>query len=116
MRELEEERASITIDGEDSLEDYYTLLQQYKDLKNDARSIVLAPKYCLPFLQPGRLVSIQLTNIDEVPSFSIDDQSTWGVIINFERVKGLSEGWRPRSFCVCLMICYVMSNLYYIYH
>ncbi|CAM8933180.1 unnamed protein product [Rhodiola kirilowii] len=91
VRDLEEERASITIEGEDSVEDYYKLLQQYRDLKNEACSIVVAPKYCLPFLQPGRLVSILLTNMDDVPSFSVEDQITWGVIINFERLKGVSE-------------------------
>ncbi|XP_057976386.1 DExH-box ATP-dependent RNA helicase DExH9 isoform X2 [Malania oleifera] len=92
-KDLEEERDSIKIEEEESLEDYYTLLQQYKSLKKDIRDIIFSPRYCLPFLQPGRLVCIQCTESDEnSPSFSIEDQVTWGVIINFERVKGLSEG------------------------
>lgn len=90
---LEEERDSIIIEEEDSLENYYSLLQQYKILKKDVRDIVFSPKYCLPFLQPGRLVCIQCTKNDESSSsFSIKDEVTWGVIINFERVTGLSEG------------------------
>lgn len=90
---LEEERSSIVIEEEDSLDEYYSLLQQYKSLKKDVRDIVLSPKYCLPFLQPGRLVSVQCARKDEsLPSFSIKDDVTWGVIINFERVKGSSEG------------------------
>ncbi|KAL0387253.1 UNVERIFIED_CONTAM: DExH-box ATP-dependent RNA helicase DExH9 [Sesamum radiatum] len=41
---------------------------------------------------PGRLVSIQCTKNDESSSsFSIKDEVTWGVIINFERVKAVSE-------------------------
>ncbi|KAI5658159.1 hypothetical protein M9H77_26952 [Catharanthus roseus] len=89
---LEEERSSIVIEEEDSLDEYYSLLQQYKSLKKDVRDIVLSPKYCLPFLQPGRLVSVQCARKDEsLPSFSIKDDVTWGVIINFERVKGSSE-------------------------
>ncbi|KAL3515766.1 hypothetical protein ACH5RR_022668 [Cinchona calisaya] len=89
---LEEERDSIILEEEDSLENYYSLLQQFKSLKKDVRDIVLSPKYCLPFLQPGRLVSIQLINVvDNLPSLSIKDDVTWGVIINFERVKSLSE-------------------------
>ncbi|KAL0454513.1 UNVERIFIED_CONTAM: DExH-box ATP-dependent RNA helicase DExH9 [Sesamum latifolium] len=89
---LEEERDSIVIEEEDSLENYYSLLQQYKDLKKDVRDLVFSPKYCLPFLQPGRLVSIQCTKNDESSSsFSIKDEVTWGVIINFERVKAVSE-------------------------
>lgn len=89
---LEEERDSILIEEEDSLENYYSLLQQYKILKKDVRDIVFSPKYCLPFLQPGRLVCVQCTKNDESSSsFSIKDDVTWGVIINFERVAGLSE-------------------------
>ncbi|KAJ8529724.1 hypothetical protein K7X08_036559 [Anisodus acutangulus] len=89
---LEEERNSIVIEEEDSLERYYNLLEQYKSLKRDVRDIVFSPKYCLPFLQPGRLVCIECTKVDvDVPTFSIEDDVTWGVIVNFERVKGLSE-------------------------
>lgn len=88
---LEEERDSIVIEEEDSLKDYYTLLHRYKSLKKDAHDIVFSPRYCLPFLQPGRLVRIQCTSDDKSPFFSTEDQTTWGVIINFERVKGLSE-------------------------
>ncbi|KAK1266748.1 hypothetical protein QJS04_geneDACA015568 [Acorus gramineus] len=92
VKELEEERDSIFIEDEESLKDYYNLLEQYKSLKNDIHDIVFSPKYCLPFLQPGRVVCIQCTKDDESgPSFSIKDQVTWGVIINFERVKGLAE-------------------------
>ncbi|GER54977.1 helicase [Striga asiatica] len=89
---LEKERDSIIIEEEDSLDNYYSLLQQYKSLKKDIRDIVNSPKYCLPFLQPGRLVSIQCTINDEgSSSFSLNDEVTWGVIINFERVKVPSE-------------------------
>lgn len=86
---LEEERDSIIIEEEDSLENYYNLIQQYKSLKKDVRDIVFSPRYCLPFLQPGRLVCIQCTKTeDTAPSFSLKDETTWAVIINFERVKG----------------------------
>lgn len=81
------------IEEEDSLKNYYDLLNQYKSLKKDIRNIVLSPRYCLPFLQPGRLVSIECNRNDEISStFSIKDQVTWGLIINFQRVKGVSEG------------------------
>ncbi|XP_073269885.1 DExH-box ATP-dependent RNA helicase DExH9 [Primulina huaijiensis] len=89
---LEKERESMIIEGEDSLEDYYSLLEQYKTLKKDVRDIVLLPKHCLPFLQPGRLVCIQCTKNDEnSSSFSVKDDVTWGVMINFVRIKEVSE-------------------------
>ncbi|GAU19145.1 hypothetical protein TSUD_79680, partial [Trifolium subterraneum] len=41
---------------------------------------------------PGRLVSIQCTSSDEdISPIFIEDQLTWGLIINFERIKGVSE-------------------------
>lgn len=89
---LEVERDSIIIEEEDSLENYYSLLQQYKTLKKEVHDTVFSPKHCLPFLQPGRLVSIQCTKSDESSlSFSTQDEITWGVIINFERVKVASD-------------------------
>lgn len=91
-KDLEEERDSIVIQEEESLKSYYDLLQQYKSLKKDVRDIALSPKYSLPFLQPGRLVSIECTSSDKSgSSFLMEDQATWGVIINFERVRSASE-------------------------
>lgn len=93
MKDLELERDSIIIEEEESLKNYYNLLRQYDSLKKDIRGILLSPRYCLPFLQSGRLVSIQCTRNDEIsPSFSLKDQVTWGVIINFQKVKTASEG------------------------
>ncbi|PON66615.1 ATP-dependent RNA helicase Ski [Parasponia andersonii] len=92
VKDLELERDSIIIEEEDSLKNYYNLLKQYDSLKKDVRDILLSPRYCLPFLQCGRLVSIQCSRNDEIsPSFSIKDQVTWGVIINFQKVKTASE-------------------------
>ncbi|MBO8631269.1 hypothetical protein INO08_16325, partial [Staphylococcus aureus] len=48
VKDLKEERDSIVIEEEDSLNDFYTLLEQYKSLKKEVRDIVLSPKYCLP--------------------------------------------------------------------
>lgn len=92
MKELQEERDSIHIEEEDSLENYYMLLQQFKSLKKDVRDIIFAPRYCLPFLQPGRLVCVRCVNDDDstIP-LSIADHITWGVIVNFQKVKSLSE-------------------------
>ncbi|XP_075649528.1 DExH-box ATP-dependent RNA helicase DExH9 [Castanea sativa] len=91
-KDLEEERDSIVIEEEDSLKNYYDLLQQYKSLRKDVRDILFSPRYCLPFLQASRLVCIQCYKSEEAsPSFSIKDEVTWGVILNFERVKTASE-------------------------
>ena len=93
MKLLEEERDSIVIEEEDSLKNYYHMILQYRSLKKDARDIVFSPKHCLPYLQSGRLVCIECSGTDgNSSSFSMADQVAWGVIINFERVKNVSEG------------------------
>ncbi|KAK9165148.1 hypothetical protein Scep_000339 [Stephania cephalantha] len=91
-KELEVEKDSIVIEEEDSLNDYYHLLLEHKKLKRKVRDIVFSPKYCLRFLQPGRLVRILPTKIDdENQSFSIEEQVTWGLIVNLEKTKGPSK-------------------------
>ncbi|KAJ1257530.1 hypothetical protein BS78_10G003100 [Paspalum vaginatum] len=96
IKELESERNSMVIEEEESLKDYYDLLQQYRSLKKDVRDIVLSPKHVLPFLQPGRLVRIEYST-DEPANFSIDENVTWGIIINFEKVKSHGEDRRPED-------------------
>lgn len=93
IKSLEEERESIVIEEESSLKDYFNLLEQHRALNKEIRDIVLSPRHCLPFLQPGRLVSLECTSSDEdLPLIFIEDQLTWGLVINFERVKSVSEG------------------------
>ncbi|KAK8921679.1 hypothetical protein KSP39_PZI020067 [Platanthera zijinensis] len=96
VKALEKERDSIVIDEEESLKDYYNLLQQYKSLKKDVRDIVYDPKYCLPFLQPGRLVSLLYNSYDKKSSVS-QEQITWGIIINFQKIISHVEDKRPEN-------------------
>lgn len=91
----------MIIEEEDALKNYYNLLQQYRSLKKDVRDIVFSPKYCLPFLQPGRFVCIECTRSDDKsPSSSTEDQVTWGVVIEFEKVKSAYEGESSYLFMI----------------
>lgn len=91
-RKLEAERDSIVIEEEDQVHDYYTLVRQYRQHKSSIRNIVFSPGYCLPFLQPGRLVRILKPMLDgEVDVVAKDAPAVWGVIINFEKAPGLAE-------------------------
>lgn len=67
---------------------------------------MLSPRHCLPFLQPGRLVSLQCPSSDEdlAPIF-FEDRLTWGLVINFERVKSVSEGENFQWFLVIYILC-----------
>lgn len=93
IKALEKERESIVIEEEKSLKDYYDLLEQHRSLNKEVHDIMLSPRHSLPFLQPGRLVSLECTSSDEdLPTIFIEDKLTWGLVINFERVKSVSEG------------------------
>ncbi|CAN6448867.1 unnamed protein product [Victoria cruziana] len=97
-KDLEEERDSIVIDDEEEVKDYYSLLQQHRSLRNEIHDIILRPKYCLPFLRPGRLLRINCSRNDEKdPCLSIDGNTTWAVLINFERVKSSLEDSESRK-------------------
>ncbi|PPR89875.1 hypothetical protein GOBAR_AA30806 [Gossypium barbadense] len=91
VKALEEERDSMIIEDEDSLRNYYSLIQQYKCLKNDIRDIVFSPKYCLPYMKSGRPICIQCIDDETSPSFSVEDHVTWGVLMDFHRVKSVIE-------------------------
>ncbi|OMO82728.1 hypothetical protein COLO4_22854 [Corchorus olitorius] len=91
IKALEEERDSMIIEEEDSLKNYYNLIQQYKSLKNDVRDIMFSPKYCLPYMKSGRPVCIKCIDDENSPSFTIEDPVTWGVLMDFHRVKSVLE-------------------------
>ncbi|MED6207966.1 Exosome RNA helicase MTR4 [Stylosanthes scabra] len=92
IKTLEEERESIFIEEENSLKDYYDLLDQHRSLNKEVHDIIISPRHCLPFLQPGRLVSLHCTSCDEdLHQIFSEDHLTWGLVINFERVKSNAE-------------------------
>ncbi|GKV52707.1 hypothetical protein SLEP1_g59278, partial [Rubroshorea leprosula] len=77
----------MKIEEEDSLKNHYNLIQQYKSLKKEVRDIVTSPKYCIPHMKYGRVSCIQCTDEGKSPSFSIEDPITWGILLDFHRVK-----------------------------
>jgi ATP-dependent RNA helicase DOB1 len=86
----------MVIEDAEKSKDYYDLLQQHMSLKKDAHDIVLSPKHFLPFLQPERLIHIEFST-DESANFSVDENVTWGIIINFEKVKSHGEGTQVKT-------------------
>lgn len=89
--------------------------QQLEKLRGEIRAIVAAPKHCLPFLQPGRLVRVLPPEQPPAPAGAAAEAAAaaaagssgggggWaaagvlGVVVNFERVgrkeqQGEEEG------------------------
>ncbi|XP_024538268.1 DExH-box ATP-dependent RNA helicase DExH9 [Selaginella moellendorffii] len=90
VKNLEEERASVLIEEEEKLAEYYSSVNQLRKIKNQIREIILAPRSCLPFLQPGRLVRIfrSADAVEQQNSVLMEqDPAVWGVIINFEKAQ-----------------------------
>ncbi|XP_072515803.1 exosome RNA helicase MTR4 [Salminus brasiliensis] len=75
MKKLEEMYNAIEIPNEESVVTYYKIRQQLAKLGKEIEEYVQKPKYCLPFLQPGRLVKVKKEDMD----------FGWGVIVNFSK-------------------------------
>ncbi|KAI4875221.1 hypothetical protein NFI96_010690 [Prochilodus magdalenae] len=75
LKKLEEVYNAIEIPNEDSVVTYYKIRQQLAKLSKEIEEYVRKPKYCLPFLQPGRLVKVKKEGLD----------FGWGVVVNFSK-------------------------------
>ncbi len=60
MKMLEEEYNAIRIPNEESVVTYYKIRQQLAKLGKEIEEFIHKPRYCLPFLQPGRLVRVNV--------------------------------------------------------
>ncbi|KAG8759019.1 ATP-dependent RNA helicase mtr4 [Ceratobasidium sp. 423] len=73
LTELEEKKAGLIVPEEESISEYYEIRNQLDELGKDLRTVITHPTYALPFLQPGRLVSVKHG----------DQDFGWGVVVNF---------------------------------
>lgn len=58
VNKLEQQYNEIEIPNEESVVIYYKIRQQLAKLGKEIEEYIHKPKYCLPFLQPGRLVKV----------------------------------------------------------
>lgn len=75
VKNLESKRDAIVIEGEDSITNYYKLRQQIMKLEKEMQQYITKPMFCVPFLQPGRLVKVE----HEQEDFG------WGCVINYQK-------------------------------
>lgn len=84
ITKLEEQYHAIEIPNEESVVTYFKIRQQLAKLGKEIQEFIHKPKYCLPFLQPGRLVKVKNEDAD----------FGWGVVVNFckkSNVKSTTE-------------------------
>ncbi|XP_030883222.1 exosome RNA helicase MTR4 [Leptonychotes weddellii] len=75
VKNSEEQYNKIVIPNEESVIIYYKIRQQLAKLGKEIEEYIHKPKYCLPFLQPGRLVKVK----------NEGDDFGWGVVVNFSK-------------------------------
>ncbi|OCT98720.1 exosome RNA helicase MTR4 [Xenopus laevis] len=75
VKKLEEQYNSIQIPNEENVVTYYKIRQQLAKLGKEIEDYIHKPKYCLPFLQPGRVVKVK----------NEEDDFGWGVVVNFSK-------------------------------
>ncbi|OCT51703.1 ATP-dependent RNA helicase mtr4 [Cladophialophora carrionii] len=75
LQQLEAEKSAMVIADESNIRAYYELRKQLDVYAEDMRMVIVHPNYCLPFMQPGRLVEIK----DGGHDFG------WGAVLNFSR-------------------------------
>ena len=76
IAELEKEAASIQIEGEDDIREYYEVRQTLDGYNEDVRKIMTHPANSLSFLQPGRLIKIK---IDKTHDYG------WAAVVDFAK-------------------------------
>ena len=67
----------MNIPDEGIISEYYELRKQLAEFTEDMQAVISQPNYCLPFMQPGRLVQIKY----------MDYNFGWGAIVNFKQRK-----------------------------
>lgn len=65
----------MVVPEEAAISEYYERKQQLEELGKDFRTVITHPTYALPFLQPGRLVTVKHESTD----------FGWGIVVNFTK-------------------------------
>lgn len=100
LQQLEDQRADMVIEDEMTIRGYYELRKQLDAYIEDMRMVMIHPNYCLPFMQPGRLVEIR----QGAHNFG------WAAVINFARRaqdRNRTEKLAPQEEWVldCALVC-----------
>lgn len=103
LQELENQRANMVIEDEQTVQDYYNLRQNIESYSKDMRNVITHPQHCLQFLQAGRLVKIKYKDYD----------FGWGAVVNFAKRRpgrGQSEEFPPQDSYVVDVLLQVASD------
>jgi len=75
QKELKQQEAEVVIENEDVAMSYYRIHQQIEKYSVEMEEFIQKPKYCVPYLQRGRLVKVR----------NGTDDFGWGVVVNHQK-------------------------------
>lgn len=75
LMEMEGERDVMEVEKESVIAEYYDLKEKIAMYEQDMKDVMNHPNYCLPFMQPGRIVRIR----NDKTLFD------WGVVITYNK-------------------------------
>jgi len=104
IKNKEEEREALVIHNEDEVSAYHTLVTEHQMAVDEMRSYIMAPKTCVPFLNPGRLVEVYSDS-------TFGAVWGWGVLLSFKKSekgfggKQAAKGDAEHYICDILLPC-----------
>lgn len=82
QQSLQEQLDELKVEDEATIKEYYDIRQQLNSYEDDIRHVVSHPNHILNFLQPGRLIKVEIKD----PS---NEKATlkfgWGVVVTFNK-------------------------------
>ncbi|WBW71311.1 TRAMP complex ATP-dependent RNA helicase subunit Mtr4 [Schizosaccharomyces osmophilus] len=103
LENLQQQYDNTSIPDERALEDYHTIQLQLKKYRDDVRTVINHPNFCLSFLQSGRLVAINYK----------DEDFGWGAVVSVSKrplPKGETKEYVPQESYVLDVIVKVPSD------
>lgn len=105
MKSLEKKVGQLSIENEDEVSSYYKLGELISGLSRELTSWLVKPQYLVPFLQPGRLVSVRHG----------DKDFGWGAVINFKKQTAkVDESKNPATLHEEASVTYVVDVLLHV--
>lgn len=106
LQTMQQERDELDIEDEATIKDYYELRTQIATYTKDMKDVINHPNYCLPFMQPGRLVHIKYGEHD----------FGWGAVVTFNPrrpAKGqTTEEFPPQESYILDVLLLVSASAY----
>ena len=97
LLEYEQEKAAIVIEDEATIAEYHSIVKQMKEYAADIRQVVTHPSYCLPYMQPGRLIQVKVDGADY----------KWCILVNFsKKTIKKPEAGKPEFYYILDVLCH----------